>query len=62
MSLARTYAAALLLHHGAWSADHEGKQAVARIAAARRWCRRRLVDLNSDNSSSLEETAALALT
>lgn len=62
LSLARTYAAALLLNHAAWSLRNEGDQAVARVAAAKRWCRRRLVDLTPDDESGLAETAALAMT
>jgi len=62
LGLARTYSAALLIQHAVWSAKHEGDAAAARIAAARRWCRKPLVRLCSTDESGLSETAALAMT
>jgi putative acyl-CoA dehydrogenase len=62
LGLARTYAGALLLNHAVWSIQHEGDGAVARVEAARRWCRKPLATLLSADKSGLTDTAALALT
>ncbi len=61
LSLARTYAGALLLNHATWSIQNEGNEAVPRVEAARRWCRKPLAVLLSTDNEGLSDTAALAL-
>lgn len=62
LSLARTYAGALLLNHAAWSIQNEGNDAVPRVEASRRWCRKPLAVLLSTDDTGLSDTASLALT
>ena len=58
-SIARVYAAALLLEHASWSMEHEHDQRSA--IAARRWCSRDLTSLVRTNPRRRSESSMLAL-
>jgi alkylation response protein AidB-like acyl-CoA dehydrogenase len=58
-SIARTYAAALLLDHASWSLAHERDRRP--VAAAARWCALDLAPLVSMDAAQLDASRALAL-
>jgi hypothetical protein len=58
-AIARTYGAALLLEHAAWSAEHE--QDRRPTFAALRWCSRDLAPLIAVDTARIDASRALAL-